>query len=129
MLIWSRGPAATPFAGGTLCVAPPITRTAAQNSGGTSLPPEDCTGTYAFQFTAAMMSQAGLAVGDDVYSQYWSRDNGFAPPDNVGLTAGVYWSVCQQAESPTRRPRAASRGWPGSRSLQGGRRNHEGAPR
>jgi hypothetical protein len=42
-----------------------------------------------------MMSQAGLVVGDDVYSQYWSRDNGFPPPDNVGLTGGVHWEVCQ----------------------------------
>ena len=94
-MIWGRAPAATSFAGGTLCVAPPLTRTAAQTSGGNSLPPEDCTGTYVFQFTPAMMSQAGLQVGDDVYSQYWSRDNGFPPPDNVGLTAGVQWVVCQ----------------------------------
>jgi hypothetical protein len=94
LMLWSRSPASTPFAGGTLCVAAPITRTSAQNSGGTSLPAQDCTGTYVLQFTPAMMSQAGLVVGDDIYSQYWSRDNGFPPPDNVGLTAGVHWSVC-----------------------------------
>jgi hypothetical protein len=94
LMIWGRAPAATPFGGGTLCVASPVTRTASQNSGGTSLPAVDCTGTYLLQFTPAMMSQAGLVEGDDVYSQYWSRDNGFAPPDNVGLTAGVHWKVC-----------------------------------
>jgi hypothetical protein len=94
MLIWGRAPAATPFAGGILCIAPPVTRTAAQNSGGTALPAIDCSGAYVLQFTPAMMSQAGLVQGDDVYSQYWSRDNGFPPPDNVGLTAGVHWSVC-----------------------------------
>ena len=95
LMLWSRTPASTPFGGGTLCVAAPITRTAAQNSGGTSQPAQDCTGTYVLQFTPAMMSQAGLVVGDDVYSQYWSRDNGFPPPDNVGLTGGVHWEVCQ----------------------------------
>jgi len=95
LMLWSRSPASTPFGGGTLCVAAPITRTAAQNSGGTSLPAQDCTGTYVLQFTPALMSQAGLVVGDDVYSQYWSRDNGFPPPDNVGLTGGVHWEVCQ----------------------------------
>ena len=94
LMIWGRSPAATPFAGGTLCVGAPVTRTAAQNSGGTALPAADCTGTYVLQFTPAMMSQAGLVQGDDVYSQYWSRDNGYLPPNNVGLTAGVHWAVC-----------------------------------
>ena len=94
LMIWGRTPASTPFAGGTLCVAPPLTHTAAQNSGGSSLPAINCDGSYSFQFSPAMMSQAGLLVGDDVYSQYWSRDNGFPPPNNVGLTAGIHWEVC-----------------------------------
>ena len=94
LMLWGRAPASVPFAGGTLCVAPPLTRTAAQNSGGSSLPTEDCTGAYVFQFTPAMMSQGGLIVGDNVYSQYWSRDNGFPPPNNVGLTGAVHWEVC-----------------------------------
>jgi hypothetical protein len=71
-----------------------LTRTASQNSGGTALPASDCTGTYAYQFTPAEMSQAGLVVGDRVYTQYWSRDNGFQPPDNVGLTAGLRFVIC-----------------------------------
>jgi hypothetical protein len=95
IMVWSRTPAATPFLGGTLCIAPPVTRTPAQNSGGSAPPAVDCTGTYGLQFTQGMMNQAGLAAGDDVYSQYWSRDNGFPPPTNVGLTAGVHWVVCQ----------------------------------
>jgi len=94
LLIWGRAPASTPFAGGTQCVAPPLIRTAAQHSGGSSLPAMDCDGLYSFQFSPAMMNQAGLVVGDDVYSQYWSRDNGFLPPNNVGLTAGIHWEVC-----------------------------------
>jgi hypothetical protein len=94
LMLWSRSPASSPFGGGTLCVAAPIARTAAQNSGGSSLPAMECDGFYVFQFTPAMMSQAGLLAGDDIYSQYWSRDNGFPPPDNVGLTAGVQWEVC-----------------------------------
>lgn len=94
LMIWGRGQNSNPFAGGTLCVAAPLTRTAAQNSGGTALPSSDCTGTYSYQFTPAEMSQAGLVVGDRVYNQYWSRDNGFQPPDNVGLTAGLRFVIC-----------------------------------
>jgi hypothetical protein len=94
LMLWSRSPASTSFGGGTLCVAAPITRTAAQNSQGTALPAQDCTGIYAFHFTPALMSQAGLVPGDDVYSQYWSRDPGFPPPNDMGLTGGAHWVVC-----------------------------------
>jgi hypothetical protein len=80
-------------AGGPLCVSQPI-HTAPQNSAGTSLPAADCTGTYALQFTPAMMAQGGLVVGQDVYCQYWARDPGFPPPSNISLTAGVHWQVC-----------------------------------
>ena len=94
LMIWGRTALQYPMHGGILCIAPPVARTAPQNSGGTAWPAVDCSGTYVFQFTPAMMNQAGFLVGDDVYSQYWSRDNGFPPPDNVGLTAGVHWEVC-----------------------------------
>ena len=95
MLMWSRYATESPFAAGTLCVHAP-NRTVGQTSGGTALPAKDCTGTYSFQFTPALMSQAGLIEGNEVFSQYWSRDSGFLPPPyNVGLTAGVRWVVCQ----------------------------------
>ncbi len=94
ILIWSVNPASVPFGGGTLCLAPPVLRTAGQNSGGNP-PPPDCSGVYAFQFTPALMQQNGLTVGDDVFTQYWSRDTGFQAPDNIGLTAGLQFTICQ----------------------------------
>jgi len=93
LMNWGTTPWQAGFGGGTLCVSQPI-HTAPQDSGGSSLPAADCTGTYALQFTPAMMTQAGLVVSQDVYCQYWSRDPGFTPPFNISLTAGVHWQVC-----------------------------------
>lgn len=94
MLIWSLSPAALPFAGGTLCVGAPIHRTPIQDSLGSALPADDCTGTYAFEFTQAYMASKSIAGGTTVYCQFWSRDPGFAPPNNVGLTAGLSFTPC-----------------------------------
>jgi len=62
-----------------------------QVSGTISGPP--CTGQYLFQFNAAYMNAQGLNAGQDVYAQYWSRDQGFAPPNNVGLTPGLHFQI------------------------------------
>jgi hypothetical protein len=93
ILIWSRDRAATAFGGGTLCLAPPIVRTGLQFAGGNP-PPPDCSGSYTFQFTPELMQQNLLNAGDIVYTQYWSRDNGFTPPNNIGLTAGLQFTIC-----------------------------------
>jgi hypothetical protein len=90
ILIWSFNPAATPFYGGTLCLKAPIVRTPLQTS---SPSPDPCGGVYLFAFTQAYMAAKGAGPGDDVYAQYWSRDNGFAPPNNVGLTNGLYVTI------------------------------------
>jgi hypothetical protein len=87
ILIWSLSPNATPFAGGTLCVGPPIKRTPSQTSIVTG--PGPCDARYEFLFNATYMASKGLVPGLDVYAQYWSRDNGFAPPNNAGLTGGL----------------------------------------
>jgi hypothetical protein len=73
--------------GGTLCVAPPVRRTPGQNSGG-STTGTDCTGTFSFDFNAwiASVLNPTLLPGATVWAQYWSRDPGFAPPNNAGLT-------------------------------------------
>jgi hypothetical protein len=90
MLIWSLSPAATPFYGGTLCTQAPIVRTPVQTSSASASP---CGGAYGFAFTQAYMAAKGVSAGDDVHAQYWSRDNGFAPPNNVGLTNGLHVTI------------------------------------
>jgi hypothetical protein len=72
LLFWGPGAASTPFQGGTLCVASPITRTTLQASGGSPPPGSDCTGTYRLPWTHAQL--ASLGAGNTVYAQYWYRD-------------------------------------------------------
>lgn len=93
MLLWSVGPNAVPFFGGTLCVAPPIMRTGLQNSGG-SATGIDCTGSFSFHFSRAYASSVGVTPGERIYCQYWSRDPGYSPPNNVSLTNGLSFTVC-----------------------------------
>jgi hypothetical protein len=93
LLIWSGTPGNTPWFGGTLCISPPILRTPVQSSGGSAPPANDCSGTYSFFFSHALMSQASLLPGSEVCAQYWSRDLGFAPPDSVGLTNALHFVI------------------------------------
>jgi Tol biopolymer transport system component len=93
MMLWSLTPASNPFGGGILCLQQPITRTPSQPSGG-SPTGIDCTGSYAFHFSHAYMIQQLLAGNTTVYAQYWSRDPGFAPPNNIGLTNGLRFTIC-----------------------------------
>jgi len=94
MMLWSLKAANTPFGGGTLCVHTQIHRTPGQGSGG-SASGDDCTGTYAFHFTQAYMAQQQLGANTTVFVQYWSRDPGFAPPNNVGLTDALRFTICE----------------------------------
>jgi Tol biopolymer transport system component len=89
------GAAMTPFQGGFLCVKAPIKRLASQSSGGNP-PPNDCSGSYVVDFNAVIASglDMQLMAGSIVYAQYWSRDPGFAAPNNTGLTAGVRFKIC-----------------------------------
>jgi Tol biopolymer transport system component len=89
-LVWSFNSASTPFHGGTLCVAAPLRRTAAQDSLGQT---GDCSGTYSFRFDASYIGFAALVVGQQINAQYYQRDGGFAWPDNVGLTNGLRFSI------------------------------------
>ena len=92
IMIWSGAPNSLPFMGGILCLAPPIIRTPHQISGGNP-PPLDCSGTYSFHFSQAYMASKLIPAGTQLYAQYWSRDPGFAPPNNVGLTDGLEFVV------------------------------------
>ncbi|HTF87329.1 MAG TPA: integrin alpha [Planctomycetota bacterium] len=87
LVLWSLAPAATPFGGGLLCVAPPVVRTSGGNSGGSG--PGNCSGSLNHTFTKAYLASHGLTAGTQIYAQLWLRDPGFAPPNNVGLTSGL----------------------------------------
>jgi hypothetical protein len=92
LLFYGYAPASTPFQGGIKCVASPVKRTPTQSSGG-SPPPDDCSGTYSFDFNARIQSgvEPGLVVGVVVYCQYWYRD----PPtaSATGLTDALQFTI------------------------------------
>lgn len=94
LLYTTAGRASTPFFGGTLCLASPLHRTPAQNSGGTQAG-SDCTGVYSFDFNAwiAGGSDPSLVAGVTVDAQYYSRDPGFVTPDNVGLSNALEFTL------------------------------------
>jgi Tol biopolymer transport system component len=94
-LIYSTlGSASNPFHGGTLCLQTPFRRTTPQLSGG-STSGLDCTGTFAYEFNAliASGSNPALVAGQQVWAQYWSRDPGFAPPQNSNLTDALSFVI------------------------------------
>jgi len=53
----------------------------------------DCSGTYAFAFTRSFLTSQGVAPGMSIYGQFWSRDPGYSPPNNCGLTDAVSFVV------------------------------------
>ena len=94
ILLWGNASAALPFLGGILCVAAPIKRMSGQVSmdAGLSL---TCPGTYSFAFDQAYAAAQGLTLGQTIFAQIWSRDPGFASPQNVGLTNALQLTLCQ----------------------------------
>jgi Tol biopolymer transport system component len=94
IFLWATSPGAIPFLGGTLCIGPPIRRTPGQFAGGTPAPASDCSGTYSFHFSHAYAQSKGASAGLTIYGQFWSRDQGFAPPGNVGLSDGAQFTLC-----------------------------------
>lgn len=92
LLMYSKtGPATVPFYGGLLCLAGQITRTPGQFSGGTT----GCSGALSMDFNAyvATGADALLVGGADVWAQYWSRDAGFAPPNNANTTDALAFTL------------------------------------
>jgi hypothetical protein len=92
LCFWGYGGGALPFYGGTLCVQPPVSRTPVQLSGG-STSGQDCSGAFDSFFSHAYLAAKGVAVGDTLYAQYWSRDPGFAPPQSINLTNALSFDV------------------------------------
>ncbi|MCC6406744.1 MAG: PD40 domain-containing protein [Planctomycetes bacterium] len=89
VFFWGVTAAAVPFGGGTLCIAPPVVRSPVQNSGVGHVPIAGCSGATAWALTCAELQSHGVVPGEDVHAQYWYRDAGFTPPNNVGLTDAV----------------------------------------
>jgi hypothetical protein len=75
LLFYGQSPLAAQYQGGWLCVASPVRRTPVVDSGGNA-GPDDCSGSYTFEFNALIQSGAdpALAPGAIVYAQFWSRD-------------------------------------------------------
>jgi len=94
LLYTTAGRASTPFGGGTLCLAQPLRRTPLLNSGG-ALQGLNCSGVYSMDFAAWIASGAdpALVAGTTVQAQFSSRDPGFAAPNNIGLTAGLEFTL------------------------------------
>ncbi|HUR26744.1 MAG TPA: hypothetical protein VM509_01045 [Planctomycetota bacterium] len=94
------GRVALPFAGGTLCLVSPRRSMPISSSGGSSLPANDCTGhysldvnTFAYGLGHGFPLPELVSPGTLVECQWWSRDPGFAPPDAIGLTGGLEYTV------------------------------------
>ena len=84
--VGAGGRAATPFAGGTTCVAPPRRTLAVQLSGGSAGPAVDCSGSWSLDFNAWMNSHVSLPAGIVVQCQWAGRDPGHPAPDNWVLS-------------------------------------------
>jgi hypothetical protein len=85
----TTGPDNSPFFGGTLCAAPPLTRTPVQNSGGAG----PCSGTFSTDFNAwvPVSGDAALIGGATVWAQYWSRD--VNAPSTTNVTDAVRFTL------------------------------------
>jgi Tol biopolymer transport system component len=84
------GPSNLPFSGGFLCVQAPLRRTPVSLTGG-SAGGNDCTGQMTRDFNAWIAGGVDpqLVAGQEVWAQFYSRDPGFAPPNNVNLTEAI----------------------------------------
>jgi glucose/arabinose dehydrogenase len=93
LLMWGTSSVLAPLGAGFRCVGAPVRRMPVQNSGG-SVTGSSCTGTYAQPIADALLAANGFLAGQVLFFQWWSRDNGYAAPDNIGLTDGLRVMVC-----------------------------------
>jgi hypothetical protein len=93
-------PTATPFGGGWMCMQAPRYRTPVRNSGGSAPPANDCSGVFSIDLN---LFAAGLDGGNPrpelrvpgsmARVQWWGRDPGYAPPQNVLLSNALELTV------------------------------------
>lgn len=94
MWFFGTQPANLPFMGGVRCVATPIRRGPVMNSGGDSLPPQNCSGSFSFTLSQSFMLANGFSAGDQIYSQWWFRDRNHPDGTGVGLSNALQFTVC-----------------------------------
>ncbi|MEM6674061.1 MAG: hypothetical protein AAF726_14545, partial [Planctomycetota bacterium] len=91
---FGTGPDNASFLGGVLCVGGTVTRSQVTFSGGTvGNPGADCTGQAAFPVTQMFMMSSGWLAGQTLYTQYISRDGGFASGNNASLSDGLRFTI------------------------------------
>lgn len=100
LLYGTNGGASAPFSGGTLCLAAPIKRSTALNTGG-SPTGSDCSGIFNIDFNSfarGLLGGSPLASlstpGTVVDCQFWGRDPGFPAPTNTQLSNGLRFVIC-----------------------------------
>lgn len=93
LLLYAYSPAATPFQGGTLCLAGALKRTPPTSSGGNA-GPADCSGVLSYDFAARIQSGVDplLVSGRAVYAQYIYRDP--ADASGWGLSDALAFTIC-----------------------------------
>lgn len=94
-LIYGFASSFTPFQGGSLLVAQPFRRVGAQNSGGNP-PPNDCSGTFAYDFNARLRSgiDPALVAGTTISAQWYSRDLQDPAGYGTSLTNALRFTIC-----------------------------------
>ncbi|MDP6519139.1 MAG: right-handed parallel beta-helix repeat-containing protein [Planctomycetota bacterium] len=87
-LIVSLAPDHAPFAGAARCIAEPFTILGVQNTGGSSLPASDCSGTIDFQVPQETLGAMG-GVGAQFFAQVWFRDPVHPDGSSLGVSAAL----------------------------------------
>lgn len=93
LLLGVAGAAATPFAGGTLCLAVPFVGTSPLSSGGSLLPLNDCSGAWSRDFNTVQHLWPLYPAGTTIRAQWLGRDPGFGPPNNLSLSNALAFTL------------------------------------
>lgn len=94
LMFWGRGTASIPWLGGTLCVAPPLTRMGVHFSGGQGPAGSNCNGHIDQGFPQVLMSNHGIQAGDVIFTQLWYRDPGNPDGTGVAMSNAISFTIC-----------------------------------